>query len=59
MAEVTGTSDMRADPGFGASEPGKVVLSHVRTCAVEAACLRMIDLLDIKTLMRMSQTAAS
>jgi hypothetical protein len=52
VAEETGAGDMRVEVDPGASEAGKAFLSHIRTCAVEAVCLLMIDLLDLKTLMR-------
>jgi hypothetical protein len=36
---------------LGASGAGKVFLSHVSTCAIEAVCLLMLDPLDLETLM--------
>lgn len=54
VAEETGAGDMKVDVDLGASEAGKAFLSHVRTCAVEAVCLLMIDLLDLKTLIKIA-----
>ena len=51
VAEAVRTGDMVMAANHGASEAGKVLCSHVSTCANEAVCLLMIDSLDLETLM--------
>lgn len=45
----TGAKVMEANPA--APGTGKLFLSHVRTCAIEAVCLLMMDALSFETLM--------
>jgi hypothetical protein len=52
MAEEIRACDGAGDADLCASQPGAVFLSHVSASAIEAVCLRMIDSLDLETLMR-------
>jgi hypothetical protein len=38
---------------LGAPGAGKLFLSHVNACAIEAVCLLMIDALSFETLMKL------
>jgi hypothetical protein len=47
----TGCRVIEAYPGSPGT--GKLFRSHIRTCAIEAVCLLMIDALSFETLMNM------
>jgi hypothetical protein len=51
VAKEIGTGKVMMDADLRALEAGKVFLSHVSACAIEAVCLLMIDSLDLETLM--------
>jgi len=51
MAEEIRVCDRGLDDDLGA-QPGDVFLSHVSASAIEVVCLRMIDSLDLETLMK-------
>ena len=59
VAEEIAANDMRVDVDLGASEAEEVPLSHVSARAVEAVRLLMINSLNLETLMRFTQNAAS
>jgi hypothetical protein len=49
---------MAMGTNLGAPGAGKLFLSHVNACAIEAVCLLMIDALSFETLMKLIQDNA-
>jgi hypothetical protein len=49
---------MAMGANLGAPGAGKLFLSHVNACAIEAVCLLMIDALSFETLMKLIQDNA-
>jgi len=45
--------EMVMGTNLGAPGAGKLFLSHVNACAIEAVCLLMIDALSFETLMKL------
>ena len=54
MAEEVRACDRGVDADLCTPQPGEVFLSHVSASAIEVVCLRMIDSLDLETLMKVN-----
>ena len=59
VPETACARDVVVNADLDAAEPEEVFLSHVSASAIEAVCLLMVDSLDLETLMKVVQDAAS